>query len=288
MPRRSQDVSEQSDALASDDPRSESGITGSRVDDEKYCKFLLAALGVVPGVGPLFGAAASIWSTAAQEHENEVTREYRRMMESRVRDLTLSLEAITQSFDVAGEDVTARINDESYLSLVRAGYRTWDKAESKTKRELVQGVLAHAGVTRICSDDVVRMFIEWIDRYHELLFRVSRSIYQHEATIRWDIWSEIHGESVREDSAEADLFSALIRDLSTGGIIRQVREKTPSGEFVVQRPGMRRRTTRKRVAKSRFSNDEPYELTELGTQFVLYAMDDVAPRIGAGTCEDGS
>jgi hypothetical protein len=38
--------------------------------------------------------------------------------------------------------------------------------------------------------------------------------------------------------------------------------------------------------KSAFDEEEEYELTELGTQFVRYTMDEVMPRIGEA-CHTG-
>ncbi|UQY80227.1 hypothetical protein HAV_00417 [Candidatus Hepatincola sp. Av] len=38
-----------------------------------------------------------------------------------------------------------------------------------------------------------------------------------------NIWQNLGKKEVREDSADADLFKLIIRDLSTGGIIRQYR-----------------------------------------------------------------
>jgi hypothetical protein len=80
--------------------------------------------------------------------------------------------------------------------------------------------------------------------------------------------------------AEADLFKMLIRDLSTGGVIRQHRDTTYDGQFV------KRKAPRKvgpSTLKSAFDDKEPYELTELGKQFVHYTMNEIVPRVGPGT-----
>lgn len=44
--------------------------------------------------------------------------------------------------------------------------------------------------------------------------------------------TNLYGQTPREDSAEADLFKLLIRDLSTGGVIRQERDVNQLGQFV--------------------------------------------------------
>ena len=92
------------------------------------------------------------------------------------------------------------------------------------------------------------------------------------------IWDQIHGEEVREDSAEADLYRLLIFDLNTGRVLRQIRDKNIHGQFVAMR--RQARQPRATVLESAFENTKPYELTELGSQFVHYVMNEVAPRVG--------
>jgi hypothetical protein len=76
----------------------------------------------------------------------------------------------------------------------------------------------------VSSDDVVRMFIDWISQYSELHFQVIGAIYNSGGITRGAIWRKIGKGRVREDSADADLYKLLFRDLSTGGVIRQNRE----------------------------------------------------------------
>ena len=139
-------------------------------------------------------------------------------------------------------------------------------------------MVSNAAGTRLCSDDVVRLFIDWLDKYHEAHFAVIREIYQNPGCTRYDIWVAIHGEMVREDSAEADLFKLLIRDLSTGGVIRQARETTDDGRFLRKRTSSRRGTA-PTTMESAFEDTKPYVLTELGKQFVHYTMTELVPRL---------
>jgi hypothetical protein len=87
-------------------------------------------------------------------------------------------------------------------------------------------------------------------------------------------------EEDREDSAEADLFKLLIRDLSTGSIIRQIRDKDYAGNFL-RKPALKRRkgTPAPTTMESAFEDTKGYELRELGQQFVYYAMTDLPLRI---------
>ncbi len=95
--------------------------------------------------------------------------------------------------------------------------------------------MVNAAGTRVCSDDVVRLFLDWLNLYHESHFAVIRGIYNKHGITRFEIWDQIYGELPREDSAEADLFRYLIRDLSTGGVIRQDRETNQAGQFLRKR-----------------------------------------------------
>ncbi|HEX4341366.1 MAG TPA: hypothetical protein VH062_35905 [Polyangiaceae bacterium] len=177
-----------------------------------------------------------------------------------------------------GPDAQERLNSDDYLVLARKAFRVWDHSESADKRELIRKVLTNAAGSRTASDDFVRRFIEWIDEYNELHFAVVRCIYKNPSITRQGIWDQINGSEVSEDSAEADLFKLLIRDLSTGSVIRQHRETDGAGNFVKRPP---RRPTRggTRLMKSAFDDEEPYELTELGRAFVTYALNEVVPRL---------
>ena len=84
-----------------------------------------------------------------------------------------------------------------------------------------------------------------------------------------------------EDSAEADLFKLLIRDLSTGGVIRQHRDTTQDGQDIRKQPTGAEKLRRSRVMKSAFDDSEQYELTELGRQFVHYTMNEVFRAVGS-------
>jgi hypothetical protein len=107
---------------------------------------------------------------------------------------------------------------------------------------------------------------------------VIREIFTNPGATRFDIWSAIYGEIPREDSAEADLFKLLIRDLSTGGVVRQDRETNYAGQFI-RRGRPRRPGSAPSTMESAFEDSKPYVLTELGRQFVHYTMNEVVGRI---------
>lgn len=189
-----------------------------------------------------------------------------------------TLTEISESFERFGESVDDRIQSEEYLDLVRKSFRTWDFADTDEKRKYVANLISNSAGSKLCSDDVVRLFIDWLGNYHESHFSVIREIYSNPGVTRYDIWSGLYVNIPREDSAEADLYKLLIRDLSTGGVIRQARETTTDGQFLRKRPAVIK--SQSRTTESAFENTKPYVLTELGKQFVHYTMNDVVERIG--------
>jgi len=250
----------------------------------KYIRFTLSVLSSIPWIGGFFSASASFWAESDQSRINELQRLWLQEHQRKLVDLGRDVDEIVQRFEDLGPAADERIEDPGYLMLVEQAFRTWDKAATDEKRSLIKNTLSNAAGTSLCPDDLIRLFIEWIDYYHEAHFAVIRQIYKQPGITRGEIWERIYGRPVRENSAEADLFKLLIRDLSTGSVIRQHRETTGTGEFIrKQRPATRGRAAP--LMKSAFDSQEPYELTELGKQFVHYAMTDVVPRIAGGDRE---
>jgi hypothetical protein len=127
---------------------------------------------------------------------------------------------------------------------------------------------------------VIRLFLDWLNLYHEAHFAVIKQIYSNPSITRCEIWEAVYGDTPREDSAEADLFKMLIRDLSTGGVVRQARDTNEMGEFLKRRRAPRRNSSS--TMESAFEDTKPYVLTELGKQFVHYTMNETVKRLGAG------
>ena len=247
----------------------------------KYSRVLLAALSGIPWVGSFLGAAGTYSAEIENEQFGELQRLWLEEHEAKLKRLGVTLSSVLSRLESFGEDLQERIQSEEYLALVRQGFRSWDQAETEEKREFIRKLLENAGGTKLCPDDLVRLFIAWIDTYHESHFAVVRVLHHNIGATRSDIWQEMHGGRVREDSAEADLFKLLIRDLSTGGVIRQHRDTTAYGEYVRKA----RKTSGSRPSptmKSAFDDQEQYELTELGKQFVHYTMNELVTQVGQG------
>jgi hypothetical protein len=71
----------------------------------------------------------------------------------------------------------------------------------------------------------------------------------------------------------------LIRDLSTGGVIRQPRETDYQGKFLKRKVGGPRRASSSTM-ESAFEDTKQYVLTELGSKFVHYTMTELVRQIG--------
>jgi hypothetical protein len=247
----------------------------------KYARFVIAALSSIPWIGGAIGAAASFSAEKDQERLNELEMLWLKGHEKKIRELSDTLTDIFTRLENFGDEIQERIESPGYLSLVRKCFRSWDAAETDEKKRMLKNLITNAGAIKLCSDDLVRLFINWIDQYHETHFLVIKQIYKNPRATRAQIWDEIYGQRVREDSAEADLFRYLIRDLSVGGVIRQERETDGYGRFMKKESKGTMHESSSRVMESAFENTKPYVLTALGRQFVHYVMEDVVRQISA-------
>jgi len=253
-------------------------ITGGK--NKKYARFVLAALGSIPWVGGILGATSGLSAERGQEKINELQKLWLLEHQEKIKELGITLQDIFSRFDNFGEEIEKRIESQEYLTLVRKTFRSWDEADTQGKRQMLSRLLTNAGAVSLCPDDLVRLFINWIDQYHEAHFLVIKEIYQNPSITRGQIYDIIHSERPREDSSEADLFKYLIRDLSTGGVIRQERQINEQGEFLKKSSQTKQtRGYASRVMESAFEDTKPYVLTELGKKFVHYVMKDVVPQI---------
>ena len=245
-------------------------------------KFLVAAIGSIPWIGGFISAAASIREAEADVRRDDLQTLWLDEHRKKIGVLAETLNEIEDRFEKLGSGIEERIESQEFLGLVRQAFRTWDDADTAEKQRYAANVITNAAGTRLCSDDVVRLFIDWLELYHEVHFAVIRTIYQNPGATRFEIWTTLYGSDLpREDSAEADLFKLMIRDLSTGGVIRQVRDTDASGRFVRRQPP-RRRGPAPATLESAFEDTKQYVLTELGKQFVHYTMEEIVTRLTAG------
>ncbi|WP_413285037.1 hypothetical protein [Vibrio sp. MA40-2] len=245
----------------------------------KYSRTALnAASGLIPFAGGVFSAISGAWSEKEQDQVNIFFKHWVQGIEDELKEKEITLLEIMSRLDLHDESMSKRVESKEYQSLIRRTFRDWAATESEKKREYVRNILSNAASSSLASDDVVRLFMTWIDTYSEMHFEVISATYNANGISRGEIWRKIGKESAREDSAEADVYKLLIRDLSTGGIIRQHREVDYYGNFV---PKPKKKTVKgaSRTIKSAFDEDELYVLTELGQQFIHYAMTELPVRI---------
>ena len=239
-------------------------------------KLALAAIGAIPWVG---GFAAATIDAVNDGTVDDLQKQWLERHAEKLHQLEEALSAIAKRLEQFGAEVDDRIESPEFLSLVEKAFRVWDESSSQEKRDSVRRLLANAAASKLCGDDLVRLFLDWITRYDETHFNVMRAVYSNSGITRQGIWLQLHDTIPRDNSLEANLFKLLIHDLALGHVIRHERTTTSDGQFVKKRRAGIRRTSSP-IMKTPFDDVEPYELTELGNTFVHYVMDEVAPQIG--------
>jgi len=194
----------------------DSNLPGPSKNDKIARGALQAIGGAIPFVGGIFSAISGAWSEKEQEKANKFFQHWIKMLEDEFREKEETIIEIMARLDLQDQKTLERVESKEYQSLLKKSFREWSGAESEEKRKLIRNILANAAAsTDISSDDVVRMFIDWIGQYSELHFQVISAIYNSNGISRGDIWDKIGKQQVREDSADADLYKLLFRDLST-------------------------------------------------------------------------
>lgn len=243
---------------------------------KKTARSALQVASSIPYVGGLFSAAAGAWSEHEQEKVNNFFKHWVKMLEDEIKEKEQTIIEILARLNLQDQRISERVGSKEFQSLMKKTFRDWAGVESEKKRVYIRNILSNAAASDSSSDDVIKLFIDWLKDYSEMHFEVIGAIYNSNGISRGAIWDKIGKGAVREDSADADLYKLLIRSLSTGGIIRQHRSTDYHGNFVKPPPKRRGKTN---TIKSAFDLEELYELTSLGRQFVHYAMNELAPRI---------
>ncbi len=233
----------------------------------------------LPFVGNMLAAASGSWSREEQEYVNNVFRQWLEMLQDELAEKGKTIIDIMSRLDMNDENIRKRVESDEYQDILKKSFRGWSKIDSRSKREKIRNLLANAAASHTTSDDVVKLFVDWINLYSDFHFEVIGEIFRNQNITRAQIWNNLGRPSVREDSADADLYKLLIRDLSMGGVIRQERATDGYGNFIRKQPVRRPSGSNDNRVKSAFDNEEEYVLTELGRQFVHYAMNEIVPRI---------
>ena len=125
--------------------------------------------------------------------------------------------------------------------------------------------------------------MEWVKTYSEFHFEVVGKIYNNSGITRQEVWDALGRAPVREDSAEADLFKLLFRNLSTGGIIRQHRDTDLHGNYIAKTPSRRGpRQVGARPMKSAFDGTYLFAGSDCGADraAALYSLIETAKLNG--------
>jgi hypothetical protein len=232
-----------------------------------------------PFVGNFLSAAAGAWSKEEQEYVNNVFRQWLQMLQDELREKGAAIVDIMSRLNMKDDTTRARVESDEFQSILKKAFRGWSKIDSQSKREKIRNLLANAAASKTSSDDVVKLFVDWINLYSDFHFEVIGEIYRNQNITRYQLWKNLGRPEVREDSADADLYKLLIRDLSTGSVIRQERATDGYGNFIKKTPSRRTGIPNDNRTKSAFDDEEQYVLTGLGRQFVHYAMNELVPRI---------
>jgi len=238
-------------------------------------RFLASALGSIPWVGGFIAASAALHSELEQGKVNELQKLWLEEHTQQIDELAYTIYQIFEKIESVGENINERLESEEYLAIVREGFKEWDNAKTFEKKEYIRKLITNAGANNITTDDIIQLFIDWIGTYHELHFAVIKEIYKNPGMTRGDIWNTFNDSQPEENSMEADLYKLMFRDLSTGGIIRQVRATDYYGNFIKQPRTKRKNNT----LTSAFDDGKDYELTELGKQFVHFTMEEVVTKL---------
>ena len=249
---------------------------------KKYGRVAMAAMGALPWVGSVISAGAALSAENEQGKTNHLLYLWVQEHEDKLKALIATMQSIFARFESFGDDIQGRIESPEYLNLVREAFRIWDEAETGEKRDMLKKLITNAGGIKIVQDDIVRLFLDFLEKFHELHFAVIREVYAKPRITRGEIWENLDAndeeEFPREDSSKADLFRLLIIDLSTGLVVRQARATDAHGNW--QRQPARRRPSGS-ASTSAFDTQKEYVLTELGAEFVHYVMEDLAAQLEA-------
>ena len=153
-------------------------------------KVFLAALSVIPWVGGVLTAAETYRTDEGNVRLNKIQTQWLEEHQKKIALLAQTLQGIGIRLNSFGEEIDERIQSEEYLALVRKAFRIWDESDTEEKRRLLSNVLTNAAGTRVCSDDVIRIFMDWIRMYSEVHFAIMREVYKNPGSTRYDMWVE--------------------------------------------------------------------------------------------------
>lgn len=267
------------DSFNSEIERIKSELTAaSNTQRERIFKQIIGAvLGTIPWIGGFISLGLAIKDGEEQAKTNKLYEQWFSEHTKKMSELSETILAILQRLSEFPDEINERLESEEYLGIVRKAFRIWDSSDTFEKKEIIRKLITNAGAQSLVYDDLIRLFLDWINTYHEIHFAIIKAVYENTSITRHGIWQSLNGKYVSENSMEADVFKLIIRDLNLGGVIRQHREVDYYGNFYKKIPAKKGSGTN--TMKSAFDDQEQYELTELGKQFVHYTLNELVSRI---------
>ncbi|WP_087022179.1 hypothetical protein [Thaumasiovibrio subtropicus] len=237
------------------------------------------AMSVIPWVGGVIAAGNNIHNDREQSKVNRLHQEWLYTHKVKIEALYNDLNDFSKRVNEYQEELDSRLESESYLSLVRKAFRSWDEAETNDKRRYIMNLLTNAATSRLCPDDQIRLFNEWIDKYNEIHFMVIKAIASSASVgiTKRSIWLSFSDSVPRDDCSDAGLFGLVMRELNTGGVIWQQRQTNHNGQYLKSKSSGS--TSSSNVRESPFEDVKRWELTPLGREFVHYTMNEVVGRL---------
>lgn len=167
-----------------------SSLKSSDTDSQKMARAILNVVaGAVPLVGGVLASISAAWSEHDQDRVNDFLRYRQQLLENEIKEQLQTINEIMQRLEKIHGDVSERIKSSEFQSLVEKSFRNWSDINTQAKREYIRNILVNAASTNISSDEVVRLFIEWLYRYSDLHFQVIACIYRHPNGIsRGEVW----------------------------------------------------------------------------------------------------
>lgn len=132
--------------------------------------------GVVPFAGGVLSAVAGAWSEGEQEKVNRFFEHWVQMLHDEIKEKEETILDIMARLNLQDEEISKRVESKEYQSLVKKTFREWSGAESEEKRVYIRNILSNAATSRMSSDDVVRIYIDWINQYSEMHFQIIGAV----------------------------------------------------------------------------------------------------------------
>jgi hypothetical protein len=234
----------------------------------------IAALDGIPWVGAIPAAIKAVRDEELQGVQRRIIAQWLTLHEDRLGLLARDLDWVVDRIEELGEQALRRAETPEFLQLVRKAFAGWDQADTDEKRSYYRRLLANHAAAPLTSDEVARLFIEWIGRYHEVHFRIISHVFNHRGCTKRSLGISLFGGRLPADaSSAAGLFRELWRELNMGGIVRQARD-IDHGSFLKKGRKPTRGTSGSPYVDTSFDDEDEQELSELGSEFVSYVLTD--------------